>query len=136
MRMSIFLTFIHVILQTSQIGIHTEHQKNLVGSWIVASFWNSKDLILVSRGGKWLDGGKFPPSLGSYATICKANSGGPLDWTKYKYLDAIHMDIAFGDCLFSSWSWLGNPFGIPWNSAIIPIPDLLNSRIFIRILFF
>ncbi len=31
---------------------------------------------------------------------------------------------------------LGNPFKIPWNSSINPIPDLLNSRIFIRILFF
>ncbi len=32
--------------------------------------------------------------------------------------------------------WLGNPFGIRRNSAIIPIPDLLNSGIFIGILFF
>jgi hypothetical protein len=62
-------------------------------------FRNYKHLILVSRDGEWLDGGEFSPSLGSYATICKANSGGPLDWTKYKYLDAVHMDIAFGDCL-------------------------------------
>ncbi len=29
--------------------------------------------------------------------------------------------------------WLGNPLRIPWNSAIIPIPDLLNSGIFIEI---
>jgi hypothetical protein len=46
-----------------------------------------------------MDGGKFPPSLRSYATIRKANSGGPLERQKYKYLDAVHMDIAFGDCL-------------------------------------
>jgi hypothetical protein len=32
--------------------------------------------------------------------------------------------------------WLGNPFGIPQNSAINPIPDLLKSGIFIGILFF
>jgi hypothetical protein len=31
---------------------------------------------------------------------------------------------------------LGNPFGIPRNSVIDPIPGLLNSRIFIGILFF
>ncbi len=31
---------------------------------------------------------------------------------------------------------LGNLFGIPQNSAINPIPDLLNSGIFIGILFF
>ncbi len=34
-----------------------------------------------------------------FATIPKAKRGGPLDRTKYKYLDAVHMDIAFGDCL-------------------------------------
>jgi hypothetical protein len=33
-------------------------------------------------------------------------------------------------------AWLGNPFRILRNSAINPIPNLLNSRIFIRILFF
>ncbi len=32
--------------------------------------------------------------------------------------------------------WLGNLFGIPRNSTIIPIPDILNPRIYIRILFF
>ncbi len=32
-------------------------------------------------------------------------------------------------------AWLGNPFRIPRNSAINLIPDLLNSKIFIRILF-
>jgi hypothetical protein len=62
-------------------------------------FLNYMHLILVSCDGEWLDGGEFPPSLGSYAMIRKASSGGPLDWTKYKYLDAVHMDIAFGDCL-------------------------------------
>ncbi len=33
-------------------------------------------------------------------------------------------------------AWLGNPLGILLNSAINPIPDLLNSGIFIGILFF
>jgi hypothetical protein len=33
-------------------------------------------------------------------------------------------------------TWLGNPFGIPRNSAINPILDLLNYGIFIGILFF
>jgi hypothetical protein len=32
-------------------------------------------------------------------------------------------------------AWLGNPLEIPQNSAIIPIPYLLNSRIFIGIFF-
>ncbi len=30
-------------------------------------------------------------------------------------------------------TWLGNPLGIPWNSVIILILDLLNSGIFIGI---
>jgi hypothetical protein len=37
---------------------------------------------------------------------------------------------------FNCCTWLGNPFGIPLDSAINPIPDLLNSGIFIGILFF
>jgi hypothetical protein len=69
--------------------------------WIMGccKFRNYKHLILVSRDGECLDGGEYPPSLGSYTTIHKANSSGPLDWKKYKYLDALHMDIAFRDCL-------------------------------------
>ena len=38
-------------------------------------------------------------SLGSFATIPKAKRGAPLDRTSYHYLDAVHMDIAFGDCV-------------------------------------
>ncbi len=62
-------------------------------------FRNYKHLLQVSWDGKWVDGGEFPPSLGSYATTPKAKRGGLLDKTKYKYLDAVHMDIAFGDCV-------------------------------------
>jgi hypothetical protein len=62
-------------------------------------FWNYKTLLQVSRDGKWIDGGKFPPSLGFFATIPKAKCGLPLNKTKYFYLDAIHMDTAFRDCL-------------------------------------
>jgi hypothetical protein len=46
-----------------------------------------------------MDGGEFPASLGSYAMIPKSNSGGPIGCCKYKYLDVVHMDIAFGNCL-------------------------------------
>jgi hypothetical protein len=60
------------------------------------NFHNNKHLLLVSRDGEWVEGGEFPLSLVSYATIPKAKRGGTLDTTKYCYLDAIHMDIAFG----------------------------------------
>jgi hypothetical protein len=66
---------------------------------VCGKFWNYKHLLQVCHDGEWMDGGEFPASLGSYATIHKSNSGGPIDHHKYKYLDAAHMDIAFGNCL-------------------------------------
>ena len=62
-------------------------------------FRNYTHLLQVSYDSKWLDGGEFPLSLGSYATIRKANSGCLVNHRKYKYLNAVHLDIAFGDCL-------------------------------------
>ena len=62
-------------------------------------FQNYKHIIQVSRDVEWADGGKFPLSFGSYATIPKSQRRGPLDKTWYKYLDAVHMDITFGDCI-------------------------------------
>jgi hypothetical protein len=58
-----------------------------------------QDLLQVSRDGHWVEGGKFPPSLGSFTTVPKANKGKPLDRTKYLYLGVVHVDIAFGNCL-------------------------------------
>jgi hypothetical protein len=52
-----------------------------------------------------VNGGEFPPSLGSFATIPKTNRSGPLDYKKYKFLDARHVDIAFGDCLSIGGFW-------------------------------
>ncbi len=46
-------------------------------------FWNYKILLQVSCDGKWIDGGEFPPLLGSFATIPKAKHGLPLDTTKF-----------------------------------------------------
>jgi hypothetical protein len=63
-------------------------------------FKNYKTLLRVSRNGEWINGGKFPPSLGSFATIPKAKRGQPLDKMRYLYLDAVHMDIDFSNCLF------------------------------------
>ncbi len=62
-------------------------------------FRNYKHLLQVSRDGEWIDGGKFPPSFGSYATTPKSHRGGAIDRTWYRFLDAMHMDIAFGDCV-------------------------------------
>ncbi len=62
-------------------------------------FRNYKHILDVSRDGAWIDGGEFPMSLSSYATIPKAKRGTSLDQTTYRFLDAVHMDIAFGDCV-------------------------------------
>jgi hypothetical protein len=62
-------------------------------------FRNYKHILAVSRDGEWVYGGEFSMSLGFYATIPKAQRGTSLDRTSYRYLDALHMDIAFGDCI-------------------------------------
>ncbi len=62
-------------------------------------FRNYKHILDVSWDGAWVNGGEFPMSLGSYATVPKAKRGTSLDRTSYKFLDAVHMDIAFGDCV-------------------------------------
>jgi hypothetical protein len=62
-------------------------------------FQNYKHLLQVSPDAEWMDGREFFGTLGSYSTICKSNSGGPIDHPKYKYIDADHMDIAFNNCL-------------------------------------
>jgi hypothetical protein len=62
-------------------------------------FRNYKHILDVSRHGEWVNGGEFPISLGLYATVPKAKRGTSLDRTSYKFLDAVHMDIAFGDCV-------------------------------------
>ena len=69
------------------------HRRNSTAPWAVTNF------EITSISFKSVDGGEFPASLGSYATIPKSHRGKPLDRRKYRYLDAVHMDIAFGDCV-------------------------------------
>jgi hypothetical protein len=62
-------------------------------------FRNYKHILQTSLNGQWIDGGKFPLALGSYATIPKAKRGGAIDRAKSHFLDIVHMDIVFGDCI-------------------------------------
>jgi hypothetical protein len=62
-------------------------------------FQNYKHILQISRNGEWVDGRKFPPSLRAFMTIPKSKCGQPFEQTQYHYLDAVHMDIAFCDCL-------------------------------------
>jgi hypothetical protein len=91
-------------------------------------FKNYKTLLQVSRDGKQIDGGEFPPLLGSFATIPKAKRSKALTKQNYFYLDVVHMDIAFGNCLFvggfkytlilvdraTRYNWT---FGLKWLSS-------------------
>ncbi len=62
-------------------------------------FRNYKHILQTSLDGQWIDGGEFPLALGSYTTIPKAAQGGNIDRTKSLFLDVVHVDIAFGDCV-------------------------------------
>jgi hypothetical protein len=62
-------------------------------------FQKYRHILQVSRDGEWVDGGKFCPSLGSFATIPKPKRGHSLDCMQYLYLDAVHLDITFGNSL-------------------------------------
>jgi len=62
-------------------------------------FRNYKHILQTSLDGQWIDGGEFPLALGSYATIPKAKRGGAIDRAESRFLDIVHMDIIFGDCI-------------------------------------
>jgi hypothetical protein len=58
-------------------------------------FWNYKHLVAVSKDGTYIDNGKFPTSIGAYMTIPKAPCGKAIDHSSSKYLNVVHLDIAF-----------------------------------------
>jgi hypothetical protein len=62
-------------------------------------FQNFKHLMSVSKDGTFIDTSKFPMSIGAYTTIPKAPWGKPINHTPSKYLNAVHLDIVFGDCM-------------------------------------
>jgi hypothetical protein len=95
-------------------------------------FCNYKHLLHMSGDGEWVDGGKFPPLLGSFATIPKAKRGHLLDWTSYHYLEAVHMDIAFRPAFWladfdmrSSW-WIVRCFIM---GHLVQNPSVLNTSL-------
>jgi hypothetical protein len=62
-------------------------------------FQKYRHLISTTKDELFIDNSKFPASIGAYATIPKAPRGKPIDRVPSKYLDIIHIDIAFGDCM-------------------------------------
>jgi hypothetical protein len=92
--------------------------------------WKRRNRTHKDQGGRATGGGiggdqrtgESPLSRGSY----NQGTGGP---TKHEYGGGAANQ-------YQGTARLGSPFGIPRNSASNPIPDLLNSGIFIGILFF
>ncbi len=62
-------------------------------------FRNYRHIIDTTKDGHLLNTGEFLLSLGSYTTIPKAPRGKPIDRMPSFYLDVVHVDIAFGDCI-------------------------------------
>ncbi len=52
-----------------------------------------------SLDGQWIDGGEFPVSLDVFTMIPKAPRGRAIDCKQSFYLNIVHVDIAFGDCV-------------------------------------
>ena len=61
-------------------------------------FRNQQHLIAATANAKLIKSGELPATLGDYATMNKPNKGKTLTKSR-KYLDKVHLDIVFGDCL-------------------------------------
>jgi len=55
--------------------------------------------VVTTKDGSFIDNGEFPLSIGAFTTIPKAPRGKAIDRTTSKFLDIVHLDIAFGDCM-------------------------------------
>ncbi len=62
-------------------------------------FRNDQHLVASTEDGAFIDNIEFPASIRAYMTIPKAPRSKPIDCTTSKYLDIIHIFIAFGDCM-------------------------------------
>jgi hypothetical protein len=62
-------------------------------------FQNYKHILQTSLDGKWVDGGEFPLVLGTYTTIPKAPWGVAINRKHSFFLEIVHVNIAFGDCI-------------------------------------
>ncbi len=68
----------------------------ITGCHCFCNYWH---LLSISKDGTYINNDKFPTSIGAYTTIPKAPCGKAIDRTSTKYLNVVHLDIAFGDCM-------------------------------------
>jgi hypothetical protein len=85
---------------------------------------NYQHIISASKDSTLLNSGEFPLTLGFYATIPKAPCGKPIDRLPLKYLDIVHVDIAFGDCISIRAS---NMHLILWTLLHVSIGHLVSN---------
>ncbi len=79
-------------------------------------FCNYKHFIQFSLDGQWIDGGELPLLLGTFTAIPKAPS----------FLDVVHIDIAFGDCVLVG----GFRYSLIFLTKQLVTTECLASRIF------
>ena len=64
------------------------------------SWKNYRHITDVSKNGQLIStGADFPRSLGSEATLARPKRGPAIDPEKFAFLDYVHVDVAFGDCV-------------------------------------
>eukprot|EP00956_Cyclotella_meneghiniana_P017958 scaffold29652_cov22-Cyclotella_meneghiniana.AAC.1 len=61
-------------------------------------FRTQSHLIAASKNASLLAGGELPPTIGDFASINMPVRGKPIT-KRRKFLDKVHMDIVFGDCV-------------------------------------
>eukprot|EP00956_Cyclotella_meneghiniana_P032302 scaffold88129_cov23-Cyclotella_meneghiniana.AAC.1 len=61
-------------------------------------FRTQSHLISASKNASLLAGGEFPPTIGDFASITMPARGKPIT-KRRKFLDKVHMDIVYGDCV-------------------------------------
>jgi hypothetical protein len=62
-------------------------------------FCSYKHIIQTSLDDQWIEGGDFPLLLSTFTLILKAPCNGAIDRKQSFFLDIVHADIAFGDCV-------------------------------------
>jgi hypothetical protein len=94
-------------------------------------FHNYKHIIQTSLDGQWIDGGEFLVLLGAFTTILKAPRGGAIDRKQSFYLDIIHVNIAFGDCISVGGFWYSLVFvdQATCYNWVFGLKDLLSASI-------
>ncbi len=99
-------------------------------------FCNYKHIIQTSLDGQWIDGGEFPVLLGVFRTIPKAPRGGAIDREQSFYLDIVHVNIAFDDCVSVGGFWYSLVFvdratryNWVFGSRICRVPQFLRLSV-------